>query len=220
MTEQDLIDLRNSLVNFNTVLDGLDTRVTVLEDAAVPKGTYFEQILTSFEGSPECCTCTSTPTCNCVGATSDIYLQGDADGLTTKEMVVEINGVVYSPTTGEYPSAYVPTDIATFSTGTLYMYNSADEYIQQAYYIRIVNLTANALCVRLTTVQDINNNDAASIIALDLPALDENSLVLRARTAYDLNTGADFTYTVNPTLEQDIGNSIVSNTATFCLSAV
>ena len=220
MTEQDLIDLRDSLVGFDSVLSALDARVTIVENAALPKGQYFTQLAASFRGSPVCCECADTVNCNCVDATSDIYLQGDADGLVTKEMVVEINGIVYSPIAGEYPSAYVPTEIATFSTGTLYMYNSADEYIQQAYYIRISNNTPDSLCVRLTTVQDQNANNAASILALDLPAVDENSLVLRARTAYGLGNGTDFTYTVNPTLEQDAGNSIVSNTATFCLSAV
>lgn len=219
MTEQELIDLRDSLVGFDTVLSALDVRVTAVENAALPKGQYFTQLAASFRGSPVCCECADTVNCNCVDATSDIYLQGDADGLTTKEMVVEINGVVYSPTTGEYPSAYVPTEIATFSTGTLYMYNSADEYIQQAYYIRISNNTPDSLCVRLTTVQK-DANDAPTILALSLPTVDENSLVLRARTAYGLGNGTDFTYTVNPTLEQDAGNSIVSNTATFCLSAV
>ena len=54
MTELELIALRDSLVGFDDLLDALDARVVVLEDAAVPKGTYFEQLIASFEDSPVC----------------------------------------------------------------------------------------------------------------------------------------------------------------------
>lgn len=54
MTELELIALRDSLVGFDDLLDALNARVVVLEDAAVPKGTYFEQIIASFEDSPVC----------------------------------------------------------------------------------------------------------------------------------------------------------------------
>lgn len=54
MTELELIALRDSLVGFDDLLDALDARVVVLENAAVPKGTYFEQIIASFEDSPVC----------------------------------------------------------------------------------------------------------------------------------------------------------------------
>lgn len=219
MTEQDLIDLRDSLVGFDSVLSALDARVTIVENAALPKGQYFTQLAASFRDSPVCCECTDTVTCNCVDATSDIYLQGDGDNVGITDMIVEINGIVYTPITGEEPSAYVPTEIVTFYAGVVYMYNSEDAYIQPVYYVRITNNTPDSLCVRLTTVQK-DANDAPTILALSLPTVDENSLVLRARTAYGLGNGTDFTYTVNPTLEQDAGNSIVSNTATFCLSAV
>lgn len=57
MTEIELTELRDSLVTTNNELDALDVRVTALEDNAVPKGTYFNQLKASFEGSPECCDC-------------------------------------------------------------------------------------------------------------------------------------------------------------------
>lgn len=54
MTNEELIALRDSLVGFDALLTALDARVVILEDAAVPKGTYFEQIIASFEDSPAC----------------------------------------------------------------------------------------------------------------------------------------------------------------------
>lgn len=54
MTELELIALRDSLVGFDALLNALDARVVVLENAAVPKGTYFGQIIASFAGSPAC----------------------------------------------------------------------------------------------------------------------------------------------------------------------
>ena len=54
MTELELIALRDSLVGFDDLLDALNARVVVLENAAVPKGTYFGQIIASFAGSPVC----------------------------------------------------------------------------------------------------------------------------------------------------------------------
>ena len=54
MTEEELIELRDSLVSLNTELDTLDSRVTALENLAVPKGTYFNQLIESFQDSPTC----------------------------------------------------------------------------------------------------------------------------------------------------------------------
>lgn len=219
MTEQELIDLRDSLLGFDSLLTGLEDRVVVLEDLAVPKGAYFDQLTASFAASPACCECSSTTACNCVNATQGIYLLGDGDNLTTRELQVEINGVVYNPTEGGQPSAYVSTDVATFTNGNVFMYNSNDEYVEHIYYVYILNASTNDLCVRLTTVQDAYNNDARPLLALELPTVDGSDLVVRARTAFGLENGADFTFTVNPTLEQDAGNSVVSNTVTFCLAA-
>ena len=54
MTDAELIALRDSLSAINTELDALDLRVITLENAAVPKGTYFAQLTASFEDSPSC----------------------------------------------------------------------------------------------------------------------------------------------------------------------
>lgn len=54
MTEVELEALRDSLVSLNAELDMLDSRVTALENLAVPKGTYFTQLIESFQDSPTC----------------------------------------------------------------------------------------------------------------------------------------------------------------------
>jgi hypothetical protein len=54
MTNAELEALRDSLIGFDTLLDALGTRVAVLEGAAVPKGTYFTQMIASFQDAPTC----------------------------------------------------------------------------------------------------------------------------------------------------------------------
>ncbi len=54
MTDTELEALRDSLIGFDTLLDALGTRVAVLEGAAVPKGTYFTQMIASFQDAPTC----------------------------------------------------------------------------------------------------------------------------------------------------------------------
>jgi hypothetical protein len=91
MTETELEALRDSLVSLNTELDVLDSRVTALENLAVPKGDYFNQLKASFEGSPECCECSGTA--ECVGGTPTVSIYGDSDGLPHNNLSFVINGV-------------------------------------------------------------------------------------------------------------------------------
>ena len=92
MTEVELEALRDSLVSLNAELDTLNSRVTVLENLAVPKGEYFNQLKASFEGSPECCEC-SDNTAECVGGTPTVSIYGDSDGLPHNNLSFVINGV-------------------------------------------------------------------------------------------------------------------------------
>lgn len=57
MTTAELESLRDSLTGMNTQLDYLINRVNTLELNETPKGQYFEQLKSSFEDSPECCSC-------------------------------------------------------------------------------------------------------------------------------------------------------------------
>ena len=78
MTDVELIALRDSLSAINTELDALDLRVITLENAAVPKGTYFAQLTASFEDSPSCAEVTipfePVDFLEIVAGTDEIYL--------------------------------------------------------------------------------------------------------------------------------------------------
>lgn len=143
MTEQELIDLRDSLVTMNSGLDALDSRVTALEALSVPKGTYFESIKAAFESSPECCDCTSAVVeCGCADAISSVYLKTDGDDITYANAVYTINGE-----TVDDLSAF----IASEATSPIYVFFAAtEEYIETIHLFKFVNVTSEDLCIEIT----------------------------------------------------------------------
>lgn len=143
MTEQELIDLRDSLVTLNSSLDTLDTRVTALEALSVPKGTYFESIKAAFENSPECCDCTSAVVeCGCAGANHSIYLKIDGDGIAYENAIYTINGE-----TVDDLSAFIGFE--GFSPIYVF-YAPTEEYVASIHLFRIVNVTSEDLCIEIT----------------------------------------------------------------------
>ena len=124
MTEVELEALRDSLVSLNAELDTLNSRVTVLENLAVPKGEYFNQLKASFEGSPECCECSDTT--ECAGGTPSVSIYGDSDGSPHNSLAFVINGVAAST---------LPTEIER----TITIFAGVD--IGGRFYDRIVTYT-------------------------------------------------------------------------------
>lgn len=221
MTEQELIDLRDSLIGFDATLTALDLRVTSIENNASPKGEYFQQLTASFADSPACCECETAPTpdCNCDSAINVMYLHADQDGIIFNWLTIEINDVIYSVTGTDDIRSVVPDTLVTFSKAPIYMFTDTDQYSSTVHYLRIANQTSESLCIRMTSVTD-SFNDAYVLDALTIPTEDEFAVPLHARTEFDLQQGIDFTYPVNPTLAQGTNNSTASNTITFCLAAM
>lgn len=221
MTEQELIDLRDSLLGFDATLTALDLRVTSVENNASPKGAYFQQLTASFADSPACCECGTpvVPDCNCAAAMPEMYLHADSDHLIFKWVTLEINGVIYSVTgTGDIRDV-VPTSLISLNVMPVYMFTDTDQYSSTVHYLRIANQTSESLCIRMTSVTD-TYIDAYVLDALTIPTEDEFAVPLHARTEFDVQQGTDFTYPVNPTLAQGTNNSVASNTVTFCLAAL
>ena len=221
MTEQELIDLRDSLIGFDATLTALDLRVTSIENNASPKGAYFQQITASFANSPACCECGTpvVPDCNCTNAIHQMYLQADQDGVIFTWLTIEINGVIYTVTGSDDIRSIVPDTVVTFSKVPVYMFTDTDQYSSTVHYLRMTNQTTESLCIRMTSVTD-SFNDAYVLDALTIPTEDEFAVPLHARTELNLQQGTDFTYPVNPTLVQGTNNSVASNTVTFCLAAM
>lgn len=219
MTEQELIDLRDSLLGFDATLTALDLRVTAVENNASPKGEYFQQITASFADSPACCECETAPTpnCNCDSAINEMYLQADSDNVIFKWVTLEINDVVYSVTGSDDIRSVVPDTLVSLSIAPVYLFTDTDQYSGTVHYLRMTNQTTESLCIRMTSVTD-TYNDAYVLAALTIPTEDEFAVPLHARTEFDLQQGTDFTYPVNPTLVQGTNNSVASNTITFCLA--
>lgn len=212
MTEQDLIDLRDSLVGINSSLDALDVRVTTLEDNAVPKGTYFNQLKASFADSPECCNCNPTPVGECVCATSEntAYFLGDSDGLTLNNATFEINGVVVTEET--WPSAL------EVSSNPIYAFDSSNNYLSTPYVVFLRNNGSIPLCIKITNTRDVYNNPAPPLRPLLLP-LDGHEAGTQYRTAYNYAESSEFTYTINPTIVNNDPTNEEINEATLCLGA-
>lgn len=220
MTEQELIDLRDSLVGFDTVLSALDVRVTAVEDAALPKGQYFEQLVASFQDSPECCNCgTEEITCNCEGALYEILLKGDGDsGFFNSPVTVTINNVAYTSggsAATEDIRDIVPSELILMQMGSVYLYDVANEYIETAWYLKVLNMTSGSLCVRITTTQD--QDPAYPMEVLSIPTVVDSTTVY-PRTDFPYENGEDFIYVANPSAVQGVSDSN-SSTITFCLAA-
>lgn len=219
MTEQELIDLRDSLIGFDTVLSDLDARVIVLEGAALPKGEYFGQLVASFQGSPECCNCgTEEITCNCEGALYEILLNGDgASGFFNSPVTVTINNVAY--TSGGFAATedirdIVPSELMLMQTRSVYLYDVANEYIETVWYLKVLNMTLGSLCVRITTTQD--QDPAYPMEVLSVPTVVDSTTVY-PRTGFPYENGEDFVYGANPSAVQGVSDS-TSSTITFCLA--
>jgi hypothetical protein len=216
MTEQELIDLRDSLLLMNNSLTSLDTRVTALESNNLPKGTYFNSLKEAFENSPECCNCDVVePMCNCENATNVIYLLSDGDSLLQAQLNIEINSIAYTGITDPLLASLVSFDVVV-----AYVYSAVtNEYMQGVYALKITNITAESLCVRVSTSQDSFGNPAYAISELTFPLDDGNGNGVVVQTSFPINTGNVFTFTSNPTIAYELSSN-AQNIATFCLVAV
>lgn len=213
MTEQELIDLRDSLVGINSSLGDLDSRVTALESSASPKGEYFTQLKASFEGSPECCECgTETPVeeCECATSENTAYFLGDGDGLTLGNATYEVNGVVVTEET--WPSAL------EVSGNSVYVFDNSNTYLYTLYVGFIRNTGSTPLCIKVTNERDIYSNPAMPLLPLLLP-LDGDEAGTQYRTAYNYAVSTEFIYPVNSTIVNNDPTNEEINEATLCLGA-
>lgn len=212
MTEQELIDLRDSLVGINSSLDGLDSRVTALESNASPKGEYFNQLKASFENSPECCDCGTTQGCDCTNAENVAYFFSDSDGVTFQNASFEINGNTY--TLDELSNR---SDLLDVSGDPIYVFDSVTEdYLGTIYCKWIKSNSMNNLCVKITSVRDEYDNPAFPLAALTIPP--PNHTPERVyKVDYDINS-ADFTYIHNASIVNPIESTDDLSIVTFCLT--
>lgn len=145
MTENELIELRDSLLGFDTQLTDLENRIAALESSSLPKNSYFESIKAAFEGSPECCNCTSAVVeCGCAEATYSIYLKTDSDGIAYANAIYTINGETVD-------HADLGAFITFEETSPIYVFFAAtEEYVASIHTLRIVNAASEDLCIEIT----------------------------------------------------------------------
>ena len=220
MTEIELTELRDSLVTINSELDALDVRVTALEDNAVPKGTYFNQLKASFENSPECCSGGggggggggATQGCDCTNGANVAYFFGDQDGLTFENASFEVNGNTY--TLDEVSDML---DVLDVSGGPIYVFDSVTEDYLGTIYCKWIKLNSmNNLCVKITNTRDEYDNPAPPLVALTIPP--PNHTPERVyKVAYDINS-ADFTYIHNASIVNPVESTDDLSIVTFCLT--
>lgn len=212
MTEVELEALRDSLISLNAELDTLDSRVTALENLAVPKGDYFNQLKASFEGSPECCECeTESNGCDCTNAENEAYFFDDQDGMTFANASFEVNGNTY--TLGELSD--IP-DMLDITGQSIYVFDSVTEgYLETIYYRRIKSWSMENLCVKITNVRDGYGNPATSLVALTMPPYNHTPERVY-KVSYDINS-ADFTYTHNASIVNPVESTDDLSIVTFCL---
>lgn len=215
MTEIELTELRDSLVTINSELDALDVRVTALEDNAVPKGTYFNQLKASFEGSPECCECdTETPVdgCDCTNAENVAYFLSDSDGLTFQNASFEINGNTYT-----LVEVSDMLDVLDVSGDLIYVFDSVTEdYLGTIYCSWIKSNSMNNLCVKITNTRDVYDNPAPALVALTMPPANHTPERVY-KVTNDINSG-DFTYTHNASIVNPVESTDDLSIVTFCLT--
>lgn len=143
MTENELIELRDSLLGFDTQLTDLENRIAALESSALPKNAYFESIKAAFESSPECCT-SAVVECGCHGAIDSIYLENDGDSVTYANAIFTINGETVDDADLSAFIEFEPTD-------PIYVFYAPTEgYVASIHILRIVNVTSEDLCIEIT----------------------------------------------------------------------
>lgn len=210
MTELELEALRDDLININNTLDSLNTRVTTLENLAVPKGSYFNQLKASFEGSPECCDCTDTVEvdCMCDVATPSIYLVNDGDELTFRDAIYTVNGV-------EYTNETIDT-VLDVQSALGYVFDSiTEDYVSTIYY-KVFSLQAGTtadVCVEITNTRDQYTNPATFMEELVIPYPNGESFWVYKRT-YNFS-GDDLDTEINPSFVKIITGDLVK--VRFCL---
>ena len=212
MTEVELEALRDSLASLNDELDTLDSRVTALENLAVPKGDYFNQLKASFEGSPECCECeTESNGCDCTNAENVAYFFNDSDSLTFQNASFEINGTTY--TLEELSD--IP-DVLEITGWPIYVFDSVTEgYLDTIHYMQIKSNSMENLCVKITNTRDGYGNPAPALVALAIPPC--NHTPERVYKVSDDINSDDFTYTYNGSIVNPVKSTDDLSIATFCL---
>lgn len=213
MTEIELTELRDSLVTINNELDALDERVTALEDNAVPKGTYFNQLKASFENSPECCDCGAESNgCDCTNAENVAYFFDDGDGLTFQNASFEINGNTYT-----YSELSDMSDVLDISRYPIYVFDSVTgDYLESLYYRRIQSGSLNNLCVKITNVRDEYDNPAPALVAFTMPPANHTPERVY-KIDYDIDSD-DFIYTHNASIVNPVESTDDLSIVTFCLT--
>ena len=212
MTEVELEALRDSLASLNDELDTLDSRVTALENLAVPKGDYFNQLKASFEGSPECCECeTESNGCDCTNAENVAYFFDDPDGWTFRNASFEVNGNTY--TLDELSD--IP-DVLDITGESIYVFDSVTEdYLDTIHYKRIKSNSMKSLCVKITNVRDGYGNPAPALEALTMPPANHTPERVY-KVDYDINSD-DFTYIHNASIVNPVASTDDLSIVTFCL---
>lgn len=153
MTEQELIDLRDSLSTLSGSLTDALNRIIALEDTIPVKHTYLNQILEVFTAHCGCPSTTPSP-CDCDNATATVYLRGSGDGEESGEIIV--NTVTY-PTIFE-----VPSNIMTVVRQRLY-YN----YDSNDHAVIFTNTSSESLCVSVTGYSLVNYISVDGLVHAD-----------------------------------------------------
>ena len=155
MTEQELIDLRDSLSTLSNSLTGLLNRVIALEETMPVKHTYLNQILEVFTDHCGCPSATPTPPpCNCENATTTVYLRSSSDGEDSGEITV--NTVTYSTIFN------VPNNIMTVVRQRLHYNYDSDDYA-----IIFTNTSSESLCVSISGYSVLNHTNESNPIHVD-----------------------------------------------------
>lgn len=160
MTETELEALRDSLTSLNNELDILDSRVTSLENLAVPKGDYFNQLKASFEGSPECCECGTTPTpdelqdtCICTSNASVFVLFNATDfGSTSTKPVgkITINNLVFNNTENLPFEDALPPNLPYLQIQSEYLHTGTPPNHREGFGELLTLLGTIPLCISVT----------------------------------------------------------------------
>lgn len=157
MTEQELIDLRDSLSTLSDSLTDLLNRVIALEETMPVKHTYLNQILEVFTDHCGCPSTTPTPTptpCDCENGTTTVYLRSSPDGEDSGEITV--NTVAYSTIFD------VPNNIMTVVRQRLYYNSDSDDYA-----IIFTNTSSESLCVSISGYSVLNYTGESDPIHVD-----------------------------------------------------
>lgn len=135
MTENELEDLLDSLVNLENDYDTLRQRVETIELSLPPKGAYFAQLKASFENSPECCTDVVSG-CSCPDSTPTAVFHSSSDGEDIS--YIEINELRFNNLMA------IPVSIASYTRENKYPDDAANQWT-----LTFENNSNVSLCIKI-----------------------------------------------------------------------